>query len=269
MRACPNCGNITYKEKMREKNFVIVSCIECGLVYLLNPPDEKEIYEEYYKIEFTKDDYRSDSGVEILKEIFEINSQRVKLIKALAEKPDFKLLDIGCGSGLFLKSCTDAGFRVSGIDVSENALKFARESFGLDVHNKSIGDIAGEKKMFDVITMWHVLEHILNPVEELKLIKGILNPGGLLLIEVPNFNSIKFRLSGYKWKGGNHPLYHRSFFTSKTLRDTLNKSGFANTEQLRFTYKLGTKSAIYNFSKKVFNKFSADAFLNFAARNKK
>jgi SAM-dependent methyltransferase len=268
MRTCPNCGNSTYKEKIREESFVIVSCGECGLVYLLNPPDEKEIYEDYYKIEFTKDDYRSGSDVEILNEIFEINNQRVKLIKKLAGEKDFTLLDIGCGSGLFLKSCTDAGFNVSGIDVSKNALKFAKESFGLNVDSKTVSDLSAEGKKYDIITMWHVLEHVLNPVEELKKIMEILNGNGVLLIEVPNFNSIKFKLSGYKWKGGNHPLYHRSFFTSKTLRDTFRKSGFNNIEQLRFTYKLGTKSFLYNLTKKIFNVFSADAFLDFAVRKK-
>ncbi len=271
MRACPNCGNKEYKERIREKDFIIGECKGCGLTYLLNPPDEKEIYEDYYTIEFKGDDYRKDSPYEHLSEIFEINRQRVAFIRSLTQQVfksagnNFTLLDIGCGTGLFLKSCTAAGFRVSGIDVSMNALNFARENYKLDVSSKTLDDLLKEGKKYDIITMWHVLEHIMNPVEELKKVRGILKEGGLLIVEVPNLNSVKFRLSGKKWKGGNHPLYHRSFFTAGTLKDTLIKGGFSKTELRNLPYILENKGFLYNQSKKVFNKFSADAFLDVKA----
>ncbi|MCE1163832.1 MAG: class I SAM-dependent methyltransferase [Bacteroidetes bacterium] len=275
MRVCPNCGNKGYKERIREKDFIIGECEECGLTYLLNPPDEKEIYEDYYTIEFKGDDYNKDSRFAHLSEIYEINRQRVAFIKTLLEnnasagayKPrnDFTLLDIGCGTGLFLKSCTDAGFSVTGIDVSMNALNFARDNYNLDVSKKTLDDLLKEGKKYDLITMWHVLEHIMNPVEELKKVKGILKEGGLLIVEVPNLNSIKFRLSGKKWKGGNHPLYHRTFFTAATLKETLSKSGFTKIETRNLPYILDNKGLLYNQSKKLFNKFSADAFLDVTA----
>lgn len=275
MRACPNCGNKEYKTKIREKEFVIGECELCGLTYLLNPPDEKEIYEDYYTIEFRGEDYRKDSPYEHLTEIFEINRQRVAFIQSLAGKhfktksqtvnTGFTLLDIGCGTGLFLKSCTDAGFSVSGIDVSMNALNFARENYNLEVSSKTLDDLLKEGKKYDLITMWHVLEHIMNPVEELRKVKGILKEGGLLIVEVPNLNSVKFRLSGKKWKGGNHPLYHRSFFTATTLEETLAMSGFSSITRRNLPYILGNKGFFYNLSKKLFNKLSADAFLDVTA----
>lgn len=275
MRACPNCGNTEYKERIREKDFVIGECRGCGLAYLLNPPDEKEIYEDYYTIEFKGGDYRKDSPYEHLSEIYEINNQRVAFIKDLVKgkfdkntsnlHKDFTLLDIGCGTGLFLKSCTDAGLNVSGIDVSQNALNFAMDNYNLDVSDKKLDDLLNEGRKYDMITMWHVLEHIINPVEELKKVKGILKEGGLLIVEVPNLNSIKFKLSGHKWKGGNHPLYHRSFFTAATLKQTLQKSGFGKIEIRNLPYILDGKGFLYNQSKKLFNKFSADAFLDVTA----
>lgn len=268
MRPCPNCKCSENTLRIKEEEFLVVRCNSCGLTYLLNPPDESEIYEDYYQIEFKGDDYRKDSSFAHLREIFEINSQRVELIKKLASlSEDFKILDIGCGSGLFLKSCKDAGINGAGIDVSNNALNFARNEFGLDVYNKSTEDLKNEGKRYDMITMWHVLEHITEPINELRKIKELLSPNGCLMIEVPNLNSIKFKLSGNKWKGGNHPLYHRSFFTSKTLRETLIKSGFTNVRRIKFSYPLSNKSVFYNLLKILFNVFSADAFLNFIAEN--
>jgi 2-polyprenyl-3-methyl-5-hydroxy-6-metoxy-1,4-benzoquinol methylase len=268
MRVCPNCKSNEHKLKITEKEFLIVECNSCGLVFLLNPPDESVIYEDYYQIDFTGKDYSEDSNFPHLRDIFEINRQRTELIKELTnDKNDLKLLDIGCGSGLFLKSCKDEGINGEGIDVSNTALGFAKNEFGLTVYNKPIDELVEEYRKYDIITLWHVLEHFLEPIDELHKIKDLLTPKGILLIEVPNLKSIKFRLTGNKWKGGNHPLYHRSFFTSKTLLNTLAESGFHDVSRLKFTYQLQKKGYIYNLLKRLFNTFSADAFLNFMARN--
>ncbi len=266
MRVCPNCKSRENTHKIKEEEFLIVKCTNCGLTYLLNPPNEKEIYEDYYTIGFTGKDYSENSDYPHLREIHEINSQRKDLIQKIKRgRENFKLLDIGCGTGLFLKSCKDAGIEGEGADVSQNALNFARNEFGLNVFSKKVEEIAAEGKKYELITMWHVLEHMLEPAEEIKKIKELLTDDGLLLIEVPNLNSIKFRLSGKKWKGGNHPLYHRSFFTAKTLRETLKRGGFADVRRIKFSYILSNKSFTYNLSKTLFNVIGADAFLNFAA----
>jgi len=268
LRPCPNCKSRENTLRIKEEEFLVVRCKSCGLTFLLNPPDESIIYEDYYQIEFKGDDYSEDSSFAHLREIYEINEQRTGLIKKIVNgSENFKLLDIGCGSGLFLKSCKDAGLQGEGIDVSNNALNFARDEFGLNVYNKTTEDLINEGKKYDMITMWHVLEHITEPVVELSRMKELLSPNGYLLIEVPNLNSIKFRMSGKKWKGGNHPLYHRSFFTSRSLSETLNKSGFTNVKRINFSYPLSNKNFFYNLSKIIFNVFSADAFLNFTARN--
>jgi len=268
MRVCPNCKSSEHRLKIKEKDFLIVECLSCGLVFLLNPPDESVIYEDYYQINFKGKDYNAESGFPHLREIFEINNQRTKLIKEItADRESINILDIGCGSGLFLKSCKDQGIRGEGIDVSNTALGFAKNEFGLTVYNKTTDELIKEYKKYDLITLWHVLEHFLEPVDELHKIKELLKPKGILIIEVPNLKSIKFRLNGNKWKGGNHPLYHRSFFTSKTLSNTLAESGYSSVSRLKFTYQLSERSYLYNLSKKVFNTFSADAFLNFTARN--
>ncbi|HCN37521.1 MAG TPA: hypothetical protein DIS94_07420, partial [Bacteroidetes bacterium] len=72
-----------------------------------------------------------------------------------------------------------------------------------------------------------------------------------------------FQMSGKKWKGGNHPLYHRSFFTSDTLKKLFKTIGFGELKNLNLSYEIPGKNGLYNFSKKFFNKINKDAFLNF------
>lgn len=263
MRICPNCGSNEYSTELTEKEFKIVKCNKCSLIYLLNPPDESEIYEEYYDIKYSKDDYKKNSSFPDLAEIFAINEQRISYLKKY--KPQGSLLDIGCGNGLFMKTASEAGYNINGIDVSKKAVEFAKNEFGLDVSNKTVEDLISENKKFDIITLWHVLEHFWKPVDELKRIRSLLNEGGILFFEVPNWNSIKFKLSKTKWKGGNHPLYHRSFFTSDTLKESLKLAGFERSERLKISYKLPGKPGAYNVIKDVSNIFAMDAFLDFAA----
>ena len=142
MRSCPLCGNSENKLKIKESEFLVSECASCGFIYLVNPPDESVIYEDYYNIEFAAGDYNGNSKFDYLNRIHEINIQRVTLLKNTVNNlENLKLLDIGCGSGLFLKSCADAGINGTGIDVSNNALTFARESFGLDVSEKTVDDV--------------------------------------------------------------------------------------------------------------------------------
>ncbi len=265
MRNCPNCNSGEYKIYLTEGDFKIVKCSNCSLVYLLNIPDESEIYEDYYKIEFAKDDYSKDSKFPHLSEIYTINDQRLYYLRKLKLKGT--LLDIGCGTGLFLQTAQNYGYEVSGIDVSQTALKFAQESFKLNVSDQKVEDLIGQGKKYDFVTLWHVLEHFTNPKEELKKIRQLLNPSGVLLIEVPNLNSIKFKLAKDKWKGGNHPLYHRTFFTADSLKKTLELAEFNKTERLKISYELPGKSGLYNKSKDIFNMFAMDAFLDFAGYN--
>jgi len=266
MRICPNCHSKEHKVRLKEEDFIIVMCSNCSLIFLLNVPDEKEIYEDYYKIEFTGQDYAADSKYAFLAEIFEINKQRIQKLKQLPA-PGKKILDIGCGSGLFLKKAKDAGYKTFGIDISATALRFATEEFGLNANNKSPENLIKEERKFDIITLWHVLEHFLNPVDELIKIQKLLAPDGFLFIEVPNFNSAEFRLSGHKWKGGNHPKYHRTFFTNKTLEDTLKRGGLSNSQRIQLSYKLPDRNVLINSAKKFFNVMAMDAFLDYAAYN--
>jgi len=264
MRTCPNCGSVQNKVKYVAEPFQVVKCQTCSLVYLGNPPDENLLYEEYYESsDYQPEVYRSNSNVAALAELYAINAQRIAVIKRL--KPAGRLLDVGCGRGYFLATAREHGFEVFGIDVSERAIEYAKRSFDVEVAAKTLDELQESSTKFNVITLWHVLEHFIDPFDTLKKIRTLLRENGICLVEVPNLRSLKFMLSKNQWEGGNHPLYHRTFFTSRTLERALLNSGFSQTQRLKLSYHVAGRSAAYEASKKILNVLALDAFLDYAA----
>lgn len=263
-RNCPNCACDKFRIKYLEQDFAIVKCKNCSLVYLANPPDTKTLYESYYdEIIYNAADYRPDSGDKRLSTLFAINEQRLEFIKKEKRRSD--LLDVGCGFGFFLKTACDAGYSTTGIDASAKAIEYARSEFGINAGNETLEDMVKKGLAFDIITLWHVLEHFLNPLDELIKIRKLLGSGGICYVEVPNLDSLKFKASRQKWSGGNHPKYHRSFFTAKTLELTLKKAGFSPINRIRASYKTPEMSVIYIGIKRLLNWAALDSFLIFSA----
>ena len=264
MRPCPGCGAIESRVRFTEQPFIVVECSACSLVYLGNPPAVETLYDGYYSTaEPSPAEYRADSGHSRLRELHAINSQRVARIQQLRQTGS--MLDIGCGRGQFLKIANDHGFQTYGIDVSEKAVSYARQEFGVRAGVRPLEELAASGEQFDVVTLWHVLEHFADPYAALRQVKQLLKSGGICLIEVPNLHSLKFILSATKWEGGNHPLYHRTFFTADMLRAALVRSGFSSVRRVRWSYSVPGRSGSYEWMKRALNMVALDAFLNFAA----
>ncbi|MCX6137560.1 MAG: class I SAM-dependent methyltransferase [Ignavibacteriales bacterium] len=224
------------------------------MTYLQNPPAEQTLYESYYET----------VPQQMPAELSSIIAQRLAVMKV--RSPAGRVLDVGCGPGFFLAEARAAGYDVHGIDVSALAVRFAAESLHLPAEVASLEDVAARDASFDIITLWHVLEHFLNPVAELQKIRKLMAPGAYLYLEVPNLHSIKFRLSGRKWVGGNHPLYHRTFFTKTTLEKTIALAGFQQSERLLLSYRVPGHSGLYSSVKKISNLVAMDAFLTYMIR---
>jgi SAM-dependent methyltransferase len=134
------------------------------------------------------------------------------------------LLDLGCGDGSFLFLAGRHGWDCTGIEVNPAAVDAARAA-GLNV---LLGDLAsaplGPTK-FDVVRLWHVLEHVPEPVELLGQVRARLRPDGVLVVGVPDFGSPVRRVFGPRWSGLQLP-YHLHHFDRSTLRRTLEAAGF-------------------------------------------
>lgn len=238
-----------------------------SLVYIAEPTAEGMTYEHYFEsLGPCAETYGANSDHSNLQEIAESNTQRFRLLRKF--KPTGSLLDIGCGRGLFLKTARDAGYTARGIDVSERAVAYARREFHLDVDMCTPADLLASGNRFDAITLWHVLEHFFDPFKCLREVRSLLNDDGMCLLEVPNLHSLKFMTARNRWHGGNHPLYHRTFFTSTTLHNALESSGFRNPVRLRLTYHIPGRSRIYEGLKTALNSVAMDAFLAFAGSKK-
>ena len=266
-RPCPYCGSTDASVRFLEPPFRVLRCQRCNLVYLGNPPDDGEIYEQYYESSGSDATlYRSDSSDPSLAELFAINCQRIEWIKM--SKPSGTLLDVGCGRGTFLKTARDHGFTVEGVDISERAIAYAAKEFSLTAAVGTVDDLAASGKQFDVVTLWHVLEHFADPFTTLKQVRSLLRHDGLCAVEVPNLHSLKFVTARHKWQGGNHPLYHRTFFTERTLRRSLLDAGFSDVVRVKQSYHVPGRNRLYEGLKGLLNVVACDAFLTFTARTR-
>ena len=150
-----------------------MECRRCGLVYLGNPPHsgrdpgEEALYEAYHAgPEHSTASYRADGPDAGLRELYALNEQRVAVLKQLGAQG--RLLDVGCGRGYFLETARRFGFEASGIDVSARAVQYARTAFSVPATTQTVEDLQAAGDTYAVITLWHVLEHFIDPFSTLQ-----------------------------------------------------------------------------------------------------
>ncbi|MFQ5855672.1 MAG: class I SAM-dependent methyltransferase [Anaerolineae bacterium] len=144
-----------------------------------------------------------------------------------------QLVDVGCGTGGFLCELQQGGgWQAMGIDINQRALNVARRQ-GVQVRCGELGDLGLPTASFDVVTMWEVIEHVLNPWDTLAEIHRILKPNGVLLLSTPNGESWQAQLWGMHWLGWEVPR-HLQIFSPQTLRQLLEDAGFEIVRRLSF-----------------------------------
>ncbi len=159
--------------------------------------------------------------------------QKLKLVNSFNSE-EKKILDIGAGTGDFLKTCFEDGWNVYGVEPSEKAIEIAKGKIDKGQFFNSVEELKKEEGVFlgfDVITMWHVLEHVPNLDETIFNLKKLLKPGGTLVVAVPNFKSYDATYYKSFWAAYDVPrhLWHFSqtairrlfFFQSMEVVKTL------------------------------------------------
>lgn len=214
--------------------FSIVRCQRCGLLFLNPRPTREEMGRYYpyskYKDEFTPAIEDDPSVVSRLNRLYHIERicRSVEWVKR-----EGQLLDVGCATGNFLERVRRRGnWRVYGVEVNEEAARYAQNRFGLDVFIGELGAAGYPDHSFDVVTLWNVLEHLHSPLDTLREIRRLLRDDGALILSVPNVESLDARLFGDCWIGLDPPR-HLYAFSPKTLRSVLSKAGL-ETIGMRF-----------------------------------
>jgi 2-polyprenyl-3-methyl-5-hydroxy-6-metoxy-1,4-benzoquinol methylase len=137
-------------------------------------------------------------------------------------QPDGRLLDIGCGNGVYLALMKQLGWEVMGIEMDAKAAAIAQSHFGFFVHVGTVNDAPFDERSFDVVTMSHVLEHVRDPIKFLQTAARFLKPGGRIIIVTPNAQSLGSLLFRKDWYALDPPR-HLVLFTPKSVKKCLAK----------------------------------------------
>ncbi len=190
--SCPLCQSEEFSVlsnwDRRLKKLRHVKCSKCGLVRQDPLPSEKFI-ETYYK-NLYRTDYQGRASIPSerhRKKRFMEGTRRLEKLKPLLETRQ-KLLDLGCGSGEFVELCASQNLVAKGFEPGKGYATYARESRGLNVICTTWQN-APVSHTFDVITAFHVFEHLVNPLEALSRITTWLDSDGLVFIETPNLKN--------------------------------------------------------------------------------
>ncbi|TAE68353.1 MAG: class I SAM-dependent methyltransferase [Bacteroidetes bacterium] len=219
-----------------EKEFQIVACQNCDFKFTNPRPSAEEIGKYYHS-----DNYISHSNTKkgILAQIYQkvrkISLQaKLKHIQKESQLEKGSILDYGCGTGNFLKICQENNWEVTGIEPEEIARKQAEDLLKINI-KENIFETELKTKSFDVITLWHVLEHIHLLDETIEKLRELLKPNGILLIAVPNCASADAKKWKEYWAAYDVPrhLYH---FTPQTLPLLLKKHSIKIDKYMAMPY---------------------------------
>lgn len=232
-RSCPLCASEQISFHIRCKdNFLtgeeydLYRCDYCNFVFTQAHPEEGAMTRYYKSEEYIS---HSDTSKGLSNKLYRLVRnlmlvRKVKLIKKITGIGKGNLLDVGCGTGYFGGAMQDEGWKVTGIEMDEDARKFASSRFNMNVI--SPGDISTlPTGSFDCITLWHVLEHFHNPYEYFSEIRRLLKPGGLCLVALPNRNSFDAQHYGTLWAAYDVPR-HVWHFEPSTFNQFAKKAGF-------------------------------------------
>jgi 2-polyprenyl-3-methyl-5-hydroxy-6-metoxy-1,4-benzoquinol methylase len=217
--ACALCGDVRRKLFVRAKSRTVVQCAGCGLRALEPMPSLDTlvaINEETVHPFFSS--YLEDA--ETYRTYFEH-----KLDDLQRYKPAGRLLDVGCGAGLFLEAAGQRGYEVVGVDLSPVPVAYARGTLGLDVTIGSLHDYAPPSDSFDIVTIFQTIEHDPKPAVLCDELFRILAPGGILMVTTPAADGFVARAMGRRWFGYRN-VEHVTFFTRRSLGYALERAGF-------------------------------------------
>ena len=231
-RECPVCGSDDRRVVFHQEfaaveqatpvtGYDVAVCERCGAAYADGIPDQAA-FDRYYR-DMSKYEYAQRGGEESA-----FDARRLALIADIVAprvpSPDARVLDVGCASGRLLANIRERGFpQVTGLDPSPACAATAARLYGIPVRTMTLGEIAASGERFDVVIMVGVLEHLRDLDSAFEQLRALLDPSGLLYIEVPDVTAFA------DWPNAPYQDFsteHINFFSPISLRNLMRRHGF-------------------------------------------
>jgi SAM-dependent methyltransferase len=224
---CPACGTATLAWRTAPAaetslpDVALARCPACGTAVTVDPlPADTDLHET--------GDYAAamPRGARLAAPLLWLFDRGRLRLARWAVRPPARLVDAGAGRGRFVAHARQAGYAgAHGVEPTARGVDQAAARYGLTLERATIQDAGVAAGSADVITLWHVLEHVPDPGATLDVLHGWLRDGGALLVGVPNLDSWQARVGGRRWYHLDLPR-HRTHFTARGLRRLLADHGF-------------------------------------------
>lgn len=225
-KKCYLCGNNKFEKisnRVRDiKNKSVLQCKKCELVFLENFNHIKNNF--YEKSKMRQGEEQPKGWKAYLDKCAQDDFRRAEFLKKEVEGKS--LLDFGCGAGGFLSMLKNIK-KITGVEKDEKIIKKIQKNFNLKIY-EDLGEI---REKFDVITLFHVIEHLKNPKKILERLRGFLNPEGKIIIETPNSSDALLTL--YNCRTFSDFYYwscHLHLFNEKSIKLLLKKCGYQSAQ---------------------------------------
>lgn len=242
---CPVCDSIKIRHRhtlhdrffgVTPERFEAFQCTECEVLFLDHDLIRERLSEFYPPHYWWAPGGISGRLESVYREWMLKHDQLAFVKKVLSAYENPRCLEIGCGSGTFTGMARKEGIDIRGVEISAEAVAAARMQGVTCIETGTIEDIEAAGETCDVVIMFHVLEHLVDPREYMKKLSGIIRAGGSLILQVPNRGSWQARLFGKRWYGLDCPR-HVCNYSGLALEHLLRSSGFTvsrvNTFSLR------------------------------------
>ncbi len=217
---CIGCGSQQHSVVVKGPRVPVVVCAQCSLMRLGSLShtakssfvDYAGTSERFVRQRETKESLQIRDYMSVLPQLDIILGRKGRL------------LEIGCAMGTLLHEIKQQGWEVRGIEPEEWTCRIAREKYGLDVINGFFQDADIEKSSFDVVLMFHVIEHLIDPLAGLKHLRDYLCPNGILVLETPRYDTFMFKLL----RGRERSVFegHNYYFTRRSIQEIAARAGF-------------------------------------------
>ena len=210
------CGTVAVDVLGSKDARPVGRCVRCGLIRTCSVPDD------YMTLYRSGDRYHSERPGHVpYRERFD-HDRAIAALRWPRLLSHVRLLDVGCANGAFVRHAADQGLAAEGLEPNPGMAAWAHERCARPIH-RSWDTVRGK---FDIITYHDVIEHVPDPPRELRRLRRFLRSGGLLVIDTPDADDVRFRRLGLEWHHMK-PQEHLWFFSEAHLRQLVEHAGFA------------------------------------------